>query len=54
MDGFADYDGLLSRLGPHSTGRACLYVRDLEKVDREALTTLIRQSVQHVEERIAD
>ena len=54
MDGFAGYDGLLSQLGTHSTGKACLYVKDLEKVDTEVLKSLIRQSVKHVEERIKD
>lgn len=51
MDGFADYDELLAELGPHSTGKACLYVRDLAKVDRDILTRLIRESVAHVETR---
>ena len=51
MDGFAEYDELLSRLGPHSTGRACLYIKDLEKVDGAILKQLIRQSVKHVEKR---
>lgn len=51
MDGFADYDELLAELGPHSTGKACLYVRDLTKVDRDILTRLIRESVAHVETR---
>jgi hypothetical protein len=51
MDGFSDYDELLSELGPHSTGKACLYVRDLTKVDRDILTRLIHESVAHVETR---
>lgn len=51
MDGFSEYDELLSSLGPHSTGKACLYIRDLTKVDRDILTRLIRESVAHVEDR---
>lgn len=51
MDGFDSYDALLDRLGPHSTGRACLYIKDLEKVDTEALETLISASIEHVAAR---
>jgi hypothetical protein len=53
MDGFNEYEELLSSLGPHSTGKACLYIRDLTKVDRNILTRLIRESVAHVEERVS-
>ena len=51
MDGFGEYDELLSRLGPHSTGKSCLYIKDLEKVDIDVLAELITRSVAHVEER---
>lgn len=54
MDGFDSYDELLDRLGPHSTGRACLYIKDLEKVDTEALETLISASIEHVAARDED
>ncbi len=49
MDGFDDYESLLSRLGPHSTGKSCLYVKDLEKVDQSVLQDLISRSLAHVE-----
>ncbi len=49
MDGFDGYTDLLGRLGPHSTGRSCLYVKDLSKVDRDVLTELISRSVAAVE-----
>ena len=35
---------LLDRLGPHSTGKGCLYVKQLDAIDREALTELIERS----------
>ena len=53
MDGFDDYDQLLSKLGPHTTGKSCLYIKDLEKVDGDVLAELISRSVRHVEERIS-
>ena len=50
MDGFTGYDDLLGRLGTHSTGKACLYIKDLEKVDKDVLTELIAASVAAHEE----
>jgi len=35
---------LLARLGPHTTGKGCLYVKRLDDVDREVLTELVRVS----------
>jgi hypothetical protein len=35
---------LLERLGPHTTGKGCLYVKRLDAVDREVLTELVRRS----------
>ncbi|HEX6286752.1 MAG TPA: DUF1801 domain-containing protein [Acidimicrobiia bacterium] len=49
MDGFSEYEDLLSRLGSHTTGKACLYIKDLEKVDKDILSELIARSVAHVE-----
>ena len=51
MDGFDAYDGLLGQLGPHSTGRACLYIKDLEQVDRATLEALIVASLDHMAQR---
>jgi hypothetical protein len=35
----------LERLGPHQTGKGCLYIRRLDAVDRDALRELIDRSV---------
>jgi hypothetical protein len=43
-DGFGAYQELLGRLGPHSTGRACLYVRRLADVDEQVLRELVAES----------
>lgn len=37
-------DDLLERLGPHTTGKGCVYVKRLEAIDREVLTELLRRS----------
>lgn len=48
MDGFDHRADLLDRLGPHTTGRSCLYLKRLDAIDREALRELIRASYQQV------
>jgi hypothetical protein len=35
---------LLERLGPHTTGKGCLYLKRLADVDREVLTELVRRA----------
>ena len=51
MPGFDGYDELLARLGPHKTGRSCLYITRLERVDRAVLRELIEQSWRHMAQR---
>lgn len=48
MTGFDDYDKLLSKLGKHKLGKACLYINKLEDVDRDVLRKLIQKSVEHM------
>jgi hypothetical protein len=48
MDGFKDYDELLSKLGKHKTGKSCLYINKLEDVDQHVLKELVKQSVESV------
>ena len=54
MDGFNDYQSILGRLGPHGTGKSCLYIKDLEKVDSEVLENLITRSLKHIDARITE
>ena len=51
MDGFVDYEPLLAQLGPHRTGKSCLYITDLEKVDVGVLEQIISESLDHVASR---
>lgn len=48
MPGFDRYEDLMSKLGRFKTGKSCLYLRQLDDVDKEVLTVLIRESVDHV------
>ena len=40
-EGFDGYRELLDRLGPHSTGKSCLYIKRLSDVDEQALRGLV-------------
>ncbi len=35
---------LLERLGPHTTGKGCLYLKRLEDVDRDVLVELVQRA----------
>jgi Domain of unknown function (DU1801) len=43
-DGIARYEERLQQLGAHTTGVACLYIKDLEKVDVSVLEAMIAES----------
>lgn len=45
MAGFAEYEDLLARLGKHSTGKSCLYVKRLADVDLDVLREMLIRSV---------
>ena len=42
MDGTEAHEEALARLGPHRTGRSCLYLTRLERVDEGVLRGLVR------------
>jgi hypothetical protein len=41
---YGSNDDLLERLGPHTTGKGCVYVKRLEALDREVLTEMVRRA----------
>jgi hypothetical protein len=45
MPGFSGFETLMKKLGKHSTGKSCLYIKRLEDVDQEVLEELIARSV---------
>jgi hypothetical protein len=45
MPGYADFAPILSRLGPHRLGKACLYIKRLDKVDEGVLAELIAAGI---------
>ena len=51
MTGFSESDALLSKLGKHTTGGGCLYIKKLADVDRFVLDRLVLKSVVAKKER---
>ncbi len=49
ISGFKEHDALMQRLGKHSTGKSCLYIKKLDDIDLEVLEELVTRSVAHVE-----
>ena len=45
MTGFDRYGNLLKKLGKHSLGKGCLYIKRLSDVDKKVLKELIIESV---------
>jgi hypothetical protein len=48
---FDKYDELLGRLGKHTTGKGCLYVKRLSDIDLKVLTDLIKGSLKEIRKR---
>jgi hypothetical protein len=45
MMGFSDSKALLAKLGKHTTGKGCLYVKKLADVDQQVLESMAVKSV---------
>ena len=43
--GFDDAEALLAKLGKHTTGKGCLYIKKLADVDMKVLETLVEKAV---------
>lgn len=51
MPGYQDFGEILSRLGKHKIGKACLYVNKLADIDLDVLEELIRAGLADLETR---
>ena len=50
MPGYTDFAPILDRLGKHSTGKACLYIKKLEDVDLDVVAELIEAGLKDLGE----
>jgi hypothetical protein len=51
MPGFAEFQALMKKLGNYTTGKSCLYVKNLEDIDVNVLEKLIERSVKAMRKR---
>jgi hypothetical protein len=49
MSGLRGFDDILERLGPHTASKSTVHLKNLEGIDRTALTELISECVRHLE-----
>lgn len=49
LPGITEHPDLLARLGPHTTGVGCLYLKNLDDVDLEVVEALVRESYEAVQ-----
>jgi len=48
MPGFQRFRSQLDKLGPHKTGKSCLYLKNLDTIDRDVLAEIIRDAVAYM------
>ena len=48
---FRSRDALLAILGPHRTGKVCLYIKRLADIDLKVLETLVARSIADTKRR---
>lgn len=51
MTGFDGMEADLDRLGPHKTGKSCLFLKRLDGIDMEVLERIIARSLSEMAER---
>ena len=49
MGGFEPHQAIMDKLGKHSCGQGCLYIKKLKDVDQTALRELVVASVAHIQ-----
>lgn len=49
MAGFEQYDALMAKLGKHTTGSSCLYIKRLADIDQTVLRELVVKSVEYTQ-----
>ena len=51
MPGFDRYDELMRKLGKHSTGKSCLYIKRLDDIHLPTLKKLVSESVKYMKKK---
>jgi hypothetical protein len=50
-DGYGPADPVLEQLGPHTTGKGCLYIKRLDDVDEAVLERMVQRAWESAEDR---
>lgn len=45
MPGFDEYGDLRAKLGPHTAGKSCLYIKRLSDIDMKVLSKIVTKSI---------
>lgn len=53
LSGFDGQEQLLEKLGKHTTGKGCLYIKRLDDVDLTTLRRMIQESFEHAKKAYA-
>jgi len=51
MPGYQDYSKILSDLGPHKLGKACLYLKNLKDINLSVLQKLIKAGLRDLKKK---
>ncbi len=51
LGGLSKREEQLEKLGPHKTGKSCLYIKRLSDIDVNVLRKMIKEDFEHVEEK---
>jgi hypothetical protein len=51
MPGFEDFADLRAKLGPHTTGKSCLYIKRLADIDIAVLTKIVKKSIAQMKKK---
>lgn len=48
VNGYEEYGPMLKKLGKHSIGKSCLYIKRLSDIDMDVLTQMMKDSIKHM------
>ncbi len=51
VDGFAQHEEMLARLGKHKTGKSCLYIKRLADIDLGVLEQMVSASLDYMDKK---
>ena len=53
MPGYSDFSPILTRIGPHKLGKSCLYLKNLNDINLDAVAELIHAGLSDLQSKYA-